>query len=213
MGSKSLLFVVFPLLITREIKTPELHHPVCALRPGAACLHSCGHLRWHKPAGSCLTLHLSPEMWHSFSSREYSQNNQIAVLVLDIDRPVFFCCVLLLLFVFYWSLPFLIPLACTSRSSHDHLLSIQQQSGRCLKVWDHCCFWAENEEERRELWWKRMGPVFAVPQVETSQFCNMKYCSSSHMLNKIWQRCRSSPEEQVVAFFIAEARPWSTGSP
>lgn len=101
MGSKSLLFVVFPLLITREIKTPELHHPVCAPRPGAVCLHSCGRLRRHKPAGSCLTLHLSPEMWHSFSSREYSQNNQIPVLVLDIAGPVVFCCVLwLLLFVF-----------------------------------------------------------------------------------------------------------------
>lgn len=85
MGSKSLPSVVFPLLIAREIKPLELHHLVCALRPGTACAHSCGHQGWQGAVGNCLALHLHhpPEVWHNFPN---DQNNQIPVFGPDIDK-------------------------------------------------------------------------------------------------------------------------------
>jgi len=150
MGIQSLLSVVFPLLITREIKTLVLHHLVCALRPGAACLHSCGRLRQHGAVGSCLTLCLSPEMWHSFSRREHNQNNQIQVLMLEIAGLAFY-----FFFLISSSLPpSLAPLACSGRSSHIPLLSIQQQPSRGAKVCGCGCSWVEREEWRWELLWQ-----------------------------------------------------------
>lgn len=106
MGSRSLPSVAFPVLITREVETLELHHLVCARRPGAACVHSHGRSRQHGSAGSCLTQHLSPEMWHSFSSSECNLNSQITV-VLDIAGPG----------GLFWYLPSLSPLSCSSWSN------------------------------------------------------------------------------------------------
>lgn len=87
MGSRSLTSVAFPVLITREVKTLELHHLASAWRPGVACVLFHGRSRQHGAAGSCLTQHLSPEMWHSFSSSECNLNSQITVPVLDIAGP------------------------------------------------------------------------------------------------------------------------------